>query len=83
MNTKRIFGQGTHEGCKLLGKKAKITSDNENYTRFFDKVLIITHASNEGRGYDESCYPEMLCDFKCEDGSEFPFALYEYEFELI
>ena len=66
----------------LIGKKAKIVSDNENYERFKDKVLIVTHASNSGRGYDSACYPEMLCDFECEDGSEFPFALYEYEFNL-
>ena len=67
----------------LLGKKAKIISDNENYDAYKDKVLIITHADNKGIGYDETCYPEMLCDFKCADGSEFPFALYEYEFELL
>lgn len=70
---------------RFVGKKAKIKTDNdnENYDRFRDKILICTHASNEGRGYDSSCFPEMLCDFKCEDGTEFPFALYEYEFDLI
>lgn len=70
---------------KFVGRKAKIKqeNDNENYDAFRGKVLIITHASNSGRGYDEGMYPEMLCDFKCEDGSEFPFALYEYEFDLI
>lgn len=67
----------------LIGKKARITSDNDNYDAFRDKTLIITHASNEGRGYDDTMFPEMLCDFKCEDDTQFPFALYEYEFELI
>jgi hypothetical protein len=70
---------------KLIGKKAKIreSNDNENYTKYRGKVLIITHASNEGRGYDTGMYPEMLCDFETTDGKEVPFALYEYEFELI
>jgi len=69
----------------LIGKRAIIRkdNDNENYDNFRDKVLIITHADNKGRGYDSGMYPEMLCDFKCENGKDFPFALYEYEFELI
>jgi hypothetical protein len=70
---------------KIICKKAMILSsnDNDNYDNFRDKVLIITHAAREGRGYDNSIYPELLCDFECEDGSQFPFALYEYEFELL
>ncbi len=70
---------------KLVGKKAmiKADNDNENYDPFRGKVLIVTHADNKGNGYDSSCYPQKLCDFKCEDGTEFPFALYEYEFDLI
>ena len=78
-----IFGQGTHIGHKLIGRHAIIVSDNENYDSWRDKTLIITHAANDGLGYDESIYPEMLCSFKCENGNEFPFSLYEYEFELI
>lgn len=76
-------GQTIHKGIPLIGKRARILSDNDNYEKFLDKTLIITHADNDGRGYDNGLFPEMLCDFKCEDGSEFPFALYEYEFELI
>jgi hypothetical protein len=68
---------------QLLGEKVKIISDNDNYDNFKDKVLIVTHADNTGRGYDDACYPEMLCYFICEDGKCFPFALYEYEFEII
>jgi hypothetical protein len=67
----------------LVGKKVRIVSDNENYTKFMNKTLICTFASNSGNGYDDSCYPEMLCDFKSVDGKEVPFALYEYEFEII
>lgn len=67
----------------IIGKRAYITSDNENYQPYIHKTLIVTYADNKGQGYDESCYPELLCDFRCEDGSEFPFALYEYEFDLI
>ncbi len=67
----------------LIGKKVKIVSDNDNYDKFRKKVLICTHASNEGQGYDSEMYPEMLCDFECTGGEEFPFALYEYEFEIL
>ncbi len=68
---------------QLLNKRVKIVSDNENYTPYIDKVLICTYASREGNGYDSAVYPELLCDFTCEDGEQFPFALYEYEFEII
>ena len=67
---------------KLIGKTVKIISDNDNYDNWRGKKLIITYASNSGKYYDESFFPEMLCDFKTEDGKEFPFALYEYEFEI-
>lgn len=69
---------------QLIGKRVRIISDNENYERFQGKTLIITHASNEGRGYDTGMYPEMLCDFKIQGSKkEFPFALYEYEFKVL
>lgn len=68
---------------QLIGKRFKIISDDENYTPYIDKVLICTYASNSGNGYNSSLYPEMLFDFECEDGTEFPFALYEYEFTKI
>lgn len=73
----------TKNAAFLIGKKARIISDNDNYDRFRNKLLIITHADNKGVGYDAGCYPEMLCDFKCEDGTDFPFALYEYEFQIV
>lgn len=67
----------------LLNKKAVITSDNENYNPYRDKKLIIVYADNKGNGYDMGMYPQLLCDFVCEDGTDFPFALYEYEFQLV
>ena len=67
----------------LIGKKCRIISNNENYIKFIGVNLICTYSSNEGLGYDSSCYPELLCDFKTVDGKEFPFALYEYEFEVL
>lgn len=68
---------------KLVGRKARIISDNDNYDDYRGEVLKITHASNKGVGYDGACYPEKLCDFVCMSGREFPFALYEYEFQLV
>lgn len=69
----------------LIGRKANISedTDNENYDRFLGRDLIITHASNGGLGYDDGMYPKALCNFTCADGSDFPFALYEYEFDLL
>jgi len=75
----------------LVGRKAMIINenDNENYDAYRNKVLIITSAAIGGLGYDNSMLGEdeedsqHLCCFECEDGSDFPFSLYEYEFELI
>lgn len=69
----------------LIGKKAKIISDNENYTEYLDEILIITHADNKGRGYDDAMYPQMLCSFDIQGklNKEFPFSLYEYEFKIL
>lgn len=77
------YGQQTHEGVQLIGKRITITSDNENYDKYRDTILTITYASNDGNGYDSTMYPEMLCDFKFIDGTPFPFALYEYEFDFL
>jgi len=71
---------------QLIGKKCRIVSDNENYERFANKTLIITHATNDKNcpAYDSCIYPQMLCDFKIEGSEkEFPFALYEYEFKVL
>jgi hypothetical protein len=83
-NTK--YDKGGKLGIKknLIGKKARIISDNDNYDRFRNKTLVITHAEVGGRGYDMGVYPEALCDFKIlGSNQQFPFALYEYEFEII
>ncbi len=68
---------------ELVGKRARIVSDNPCYEKYMDKVLIITHGGVGGRGYDTGLYPQELCCFETEEGSEVPFSLYEYEFELI
>ncbi len=83
MNDNKVYGKIEHKGKQLIESRAVIISDNDNYDKWRNKTLIITHASNNGVGYDESAFPAMLCDFKCEDGSEFPCALYEYEFRLL
>jgi hypothetical protein len=68
----------------LVNKNVKIVSDNENYIDWIEKNLVITFASNSGNGYDESMYPQMLCDLAdADNGEDCPFALYEYEFNVI
>lgn len=68
---------------KLVGKKCIIVSDNECYSNYVGKELIITDASNEGHFYDSSMFPEMLCDLKTLDGDYVPFSLYEYELKIL
>lgn len=67
----------------LKGKKVRIVSDNESYIDYLNQDLVITYASNKGKYYDSSIYPEMLCDLSTIDGETIPFALYEYEFKVI
>lgn len=70
----------------LKGKKARIISDNDNYSDYMDKTLVITHVAyseKEHPGYDSGLAGEALCDFETEDGESVPFSLYEYEFKLV
>lgn len=70
----------------LLGKKVRVTSDNEGYDSFRDQALIITkvaYSEAEHPGYDSSCEGQALCDFKTESGEEVNSSLYEWEFELV
>lgn len=70
----------------LLGRKAKVTSDNDCYDSFRNKTLIITHVAyntNEHPGYDNTMKGEALCDFETADGEDVPCSLYEYEFQLL
>lgn len=68
----------------LNGSIVRIISDNENYNEWLDRDLIVRHCSNHGLGYDNCMYPELLCDLEdSETGFELPFALYEYEFEIL
>jgi hypothetical protein len=66
------------------GDRIKISSsnDNENYVDFKNDILVVTHASRGGRGYDESMYPQKLMSFEMEGGEDFPFSLYEWEIEF-
>ena len=65
-----------------LNDRVLISSQNENYELFKDKVLIVTHIAideSEHPGYDSSMEGEQLMDFVTEDGINLPFSLYEYE----
>lgn len=69
----------------LIGKKVKVTSDNECYDSFRDKTLIIIHVARstaEHPGYD-GVNGEPLCDFVAEDGTEIHNSLYSWEFKVI
>jgi len=68
-----------------LNDKVKVNSnnDNENYDSFRSEVLIITHADNKGRGYDEELYPQGLYCFITENGDEINCSLYDYELEKV
>ena len=62
-----------------IGQKVRVNpdNDNENYNRFRDKVLTITHKANnthEHKGYDDGVSPETLYSF-----NEIELSLYDYE----
>ena len=67
------------------GQKVQITSDNESYIDFIDKPLVISdvfRSSKDHPGFDESA-GSNLYEFYNVDGVEVPFALYDWEIELI
>lgn len=71
-----------------IGAKAIISPENDNecYDDYRDQVLIVEGIySNidEHRGYDEGMSPMKLVEFDTESGDHVPFALYEYEFEIL
>ena len=66
-----------------IGKRIKIISDNENYSEYIGMILKIASASNSGYLYDNSMYPDMLCELETLDGENVPFCLYEYEFIVL
>lgn len=67
------------------GTKVIINTDNDSYEKFFNKELIVTHASNKDNPYyDSTCYPEKLCELMCiETGEKLPYALYEWELKKL
>lgn len=68
----------------MTGKQVRIISDNENYTECLNRDLTVTFARSKCGYYDDSMYPELLCDLKDSNtGEECPFALYEYEFTVL
>jgi hypothetical protein len=72
----------SNDGHFKKGDFVEIISDNENYTEFLDKKLVVTHIAyntDQHPGYDESVSPQALMDFETVDGEEVPFSLYEYE----
>lgn len=72
---------------QLIGKVVRIISDNENYTEYLDRDLLIVDAVNsvrENQFYDYSMNGMYLCDLEVLDsGLSVPYSLYEYEFEEV
>jgi hypothetical protein len=72
---------------QLINKVVRIVSDNENYSEYVGKDLIITDVVNsvrENQFYDSSMNGMYLCDLEVlESGLSVPFSLYEYEFEEV
>lgn len=63
----------------LINKVVRITSSNENYEPYTDKYLIVTE-----RYYQEDRDEEPIYDLDIVNSTEeFPFSLYEWEFEVV
>lgn len=71
----------------MINKIVRIISDNECYSEYIGKDLIITDVVNsvrENQFYDSSMNGMYLCDLEIlESGEPVPFSLYEYEFEEV
>lgn len=68
-----------------IGSKIRITSDNENYKDFFDKVLTVTNIATsveQHQGYDNSVNSEDEKPMQLVDCEGFDCSIYEYEFEV-
>lgn len=64
---------------RLLNKIVRITSGNENYQPYVDKYLIVTN-----RYFEEDKDEEPIYDLDIVNSTEeFPFSLYEWEFEVV
>lgn len=62
-----------------VGDKIIITSDNENYNRYRNKVFVVSHVAHSIKqhpGYDSGVGQALV------DCRGLPFSLYEYEFEV-
>jgi hypothetical protein len=63
------------------GSRIRITSDNSNYRRYLDKEWVVEGVyvgESSHPGYDMGVYPQKLVE--CMG---LPFALYEWEFEVV
>lgn len=71
----------------LINKTVRIISDNDCYENYMNKDLVIVDATNNSRKnpfYDDCMNGMYLCELIDADSGEYiPFALYEYEFEII
>ena len=71
----------------MIKKVVRIISDNENYSKYIDKDLIIVGAINSEKEsciYDSGMNGMYLCDLEVLDsGLSVPFSLYEYEFKEV
>ena len=64
-----------------VGDMIQITSDNPNYTKYHNKVWEVSAVYvgvSQHPGYNMRLYPEALVECR-----GLPFAVYEYEFEVI
>lgn len=62
-----------------IGDRIEITSENENYDEYRDKIWTVERIiPYNDPAYDKGVYPQQLVE--CTD---LPFALYEWEFEIV
>lgn len=61
-------------------------NDNENYDKFRNKKLIITHKvtiKDNDPSFDKSLPEQALYSFEGINGENIPFSLYDYEIESL
>ncbi len=67
-----------------IGTTVRVRSDNENYDKFRDKKLAITHIAHNRQdhpGYDEAVKEPLYDLQEVDTGKGVPCSLYRYELE--
>jgi len=80
IHTKKGFKFSTTWGDFEIGQKVELSKEakeNDNYSNYFNELLTIAEVDLDDMGCGVR---EPIMSFELENGEEFPFSLYGYEY---